>query len=159
MVHFTCKSDPRGVTILEIMLALLILGGCVAILGEISRNAFRNAKESVDLTQAELLAESILSRVRIGIIDMEAVQDSPVTDFSSSSLVNDDILDSNVVSDGQTNWLYSLEIVDIDDYGLVELAVTVRQNLSEENKPISCRLVRWFALEPKEESEASASSP
>jgi hypothetical protein len=48
-------------------------------------------------------------------------------------------------------WLYTLEITEIDEYGLVELAVTVRQNLPEEHRPIVCRLVRWSALEPEAE--------
>lgn len=144
----------RGVTILEIMLSLLILGGCVAAIGELARNAFRNARESKNLTQAELLAESILAKVRLGIIEMESAFDVPVTNMSSR---NDELVDSNVVSAGGVGdvlWLYTLEVTDIDD-NLVELAVTVRQNLSEENSPVACRLVRWLALEPEDDETAT----
>lgn len=155
MRNIVRKYLSGGMTILEIIVALFILGGCVAALGELSRNAFRNAKESRDMVQAELLAESILAKVRIGIIDMESAFDVPVSNLSTR---NDEIADTNVISSGGTGnvlWLYSLEVNDIDDYGLVELAVTVRQNLPEESRPAVCRLVRWQALEPEEEDETT----
>ncbi len=142
---------PRpAVTLLEIILSLAILGGCVAALGELTRAALRNARESKDMTQAELLAESILAKVRIGIIEMESVIDEPLTDRLAQ---NDVISDTNALAEGggEALWVYSLEVTDIDDYGLVELAVTVRRNLPEEFRPVACRLVRWMALEPEEE--------
>jgi type II secretory pathway pseudopilin PulG len=141
----------KGMTILEVLLALLILGGSIAVLGELSRSALRNAKASKDMTQAELLAESILAKVRIGIIEMEPATDVPVTNLAN---LNDTVSDTNAVSEGNVSnvlWLYTIEITEIDEYGLIELAVTVRQNLPEEFRPIVCRLVRWLALEPETE--------
>jgi Tfp pilus assembly protein PilV len=146
----------RGITILEVLLSLLILGGAVAILGEFSRNAFRNAKTSRDMTQAELLAESILAKVRLGIIEMESATDVPIT--NAANLNNDTIADTNAISEGSLSdvlWLYTLEVTDLDDYGLVSLSVTVRQNLPEEQQPVTCCLVRWFALEPETEETES----
>lgn len=145
----------HGTTILEVLLALLILGGAIAVLGEFSRNSFRNAKIAQDMTQAELLAESILAKVRIGIIEMESAFDVPITNISNR---NDTISDTNAVTEGSLSdilWLYTLEITNLDDDGLVELAVTVRQNLPEEQQPAACRLVRWFAVEPETEETAS----
>ncbi|MDR3198548.1 MAG: type II secretion system GspH family protein [Planctomycetaceae bacterium] len=144
----------RGTTILEVLLAILILGGAIAVLGEFSRNSFRNAKEARDMTQAELLAESILAKVRIGIIEMESVFDVPIT---NSSGLNDTISDTNAVAEGSLSeilWQYTLEITNLDDDGLIELAVTVRQNLPEEQQPAVCRLVRWFVIEPETEETA-----
>jgi type II secretory pathway pseudopilin PulG len=144
-----------GTTILEVLLALLILGGAIAILGELSRNSFRNARDAQNMTQAELLAESILAKVRIGIIEMESAFDVPVTNAVNG---NDTIADTNAVTEGSLSgilWLYTLEITNLDDDGLVELAVTVRQNLPEEQQPVTCRLVRWFAIEPETEETDS----
>jgi type II secretory pathway pseudopilin PulG len=140
-----------GTTILEVLLAILILGGAIAVLGEFSRNSFRNAKTARDMTQAELLAESILAKVRIGIIEMESAFDVPIT---NSANLNDTISDTNAVTEGSLSeilWHYTLEITNLDDDGLTELAVTVRQNLPEEQQPVTCRLVRWFAVEPETE--------
>ena len=137
-------------TLLEIILSLALLGGTVAIIGELARSSFQNARLARDLVQAELMAESILAKVRLGIIELESAFDVPVSIHVNQS---DTIMDTHAISDGNTNavlWFYSLEVSDIDDY-LVEVAVTVHQNMAEERRPAVCRLVRWLALEPKEE--------
>ena len=147
------SNSIRGITIIEIMLALVILGGCLAILGERSRNGLSSARAARDLTQAELLCESVLAKVRLEIIKMEPVFDVPI---SNSQSLTDEVLDTHaadVNDSGGSLWVYSLEINEIDEYGLVELAVTVRQNLPDERRPIACRLVRWMALEPDKDDE------
>ena len=139
---------------MEVILSLALLGGAVAVVGELARSSFQNARMARDLVQAELLAESILAKVRLGIIEMESAFDIPVSTYINRS---DMIMDTHAVSAGNANevlWLYSLEVSDIDDY-LVEIAVTVRQNTAEERRPAVCRLVRWLALEPEEETESS----
>jgi len=69
----------------------------------------------------------------------------------------------DIVADTHADlWLYSLEVVEIDvlydvddnEIGyLVEIAATVRRNLPEERRPVACRLVRWFAMDPEVEEE------
>ena len=149
------QSKPVGFTILEIMLALLILGGAMAALGQLSRNALRHARDSKEMTQAEFLAESILAKVRLEIIERESAYQVPITNLSS---LTDMVVDTNAVSStggGEPLWIYDLDVTDIDDYGLQEIAVTVRQNLPEESRPLACRLVRWFAVEPEEDEEST----
>lgn len=140
---------------LEVMLSLVIFGGCIAVIGEISRSAFRNAREARDSVQAELLAESILSKVLLGIIEQEPAADVPVSMLTARS---DEIADTHAVSEGNVSdilWFYSLEITDIDD-NLIEIAVTVRQNVLSAQQPVVCRLVRWTAVEPESESETGS---
>ena len=150
-------------TLLEAILSLAILGGTVVVIGEMARRSFQEAREARDLVQAELLAESILAKVRLGIIEMESVFDIPVGLATTSQL--DIVMDTHAVSPGNVAdvlWLYSLEVVDIDivydlddnEIGyLVELAITVRRNLPEARHPVVFRLVRWVALEPVTEEE------
>jgi len=123
----------------EVILSLAILGGSVVVIGEVARSAFQEARTARDTVQAELLAESILAKVRIGIIEMEPVFDMQVGLQTTNQL--DIVQDTHAVSGGNVAdalWLYSLEIVDIDivydaddnEIGyLVEVAVTVRRNL------------------------------
>ena len=163
---FTYQSKVTGMTLLEIILSLAILGGTVVVIGEVARSSFQNARMARDTVQAELLAESILAKVRLGIIELEPVFDMPVGLQTTNSL--DIVQDSHAVSEGNLGdvlWLYSLEVVDIDivydadgnEIGsLVEVAVTVRRNLPEERRPVVCRLVRWFAIEPEVEEEAES---
>ena len=138
-----------GMTLLEVILALALLGGAVVVVGEMARSSFQNARLARDMVQAELLAESILAKVRLGIIEMEPAFEVPVGLMSTNP--SDVVTDTHAVSPGSTSdvlWLYSLDVVDIDDY-LVEIAVTVRRNLPDVRRPVVCRLVRWLALEPE----------
>ena len=141
-------------TLLEVILSIAILGGTVTVIGEISRSAFQDARMARDIVQAELLAESILAKVRLGIIEMEPVFDNPVG-LSTTNNQADFVEDTHAVSTNISSeplWFYSLEVVDVEDF-LVEIAVTVRQNLPEARRPVVCRLVRWVALEPEPEEE------
>jgi hypothetical protein len=144
-------------TLLEVILSFVIFGGTVAIVGEMARTAFQNAKMARDLIQAELLAESILAKLRLGIIEMETVIDAPVISGTYGNRT-DIIEDTHAVAQGDTSvvlWNYSIEILDVpelSDY-LVKVSVEVRQNVPEGRRAVTCRLVRWLALEPVVEEE------
>ena len=148
--RITSQNRAAGMTLLEVLLSLVILGGSVAVISEWARSSFQNARMARDMVQAELLAESILAKVQLGIITMEPAFDVPVSTFVNPS---DVIMDTHAIADGNANeilWFYSLEIVEIDDY-LIEIAVTVRQNVADERRSATCRLVRWLAFEPESE--------
>ena len=156
-----CQSNRMAMTLLEVMLSLAILGGSAAAVGELARTSFQNARTARDLVQAELLAESILAKIRLGIIEMEPAFEIPVGSGYTANQA-DIVSDTHAVSEGNINdvlWLYSIEIVNVqndfaDSFGdyLIEIAVTVRQN-GEMRRPVVCRLVRWIALEPEVEEE------
>ena len=142
-------------TLLEVILSLALLGGAVAVIGELARASFQNARIARDTVQAELLAESILAKIQIGFIEMTPVFDVPV-----GSDRTDIIMDTHAVSEESTStvlWFYSIEVNGVStpfevDF-LVEIAVTVRQNVPAGQQPVVCRLVRWLALEPPEPEE------
>jgi hypothetical protein len=145
-------------TLLEVILSLAFLGGSVAVIGELARASFQNAKIARDTVQAELLAESILAKIQIGFIEMTPVFNVPVGSDRA-----DVVMDTHAVFEGSTStvlWLYSIEVNEVPaSFGvdfLVEIAVTVRQNVPVGQRPVVCRLVRWFALEPEPEEEESA---
>jgi type II secretory pathway pseudopilin PulG len=158
---FHCRNT-EAMTLLEVILSLALLGGTVAVIGEVARNSFQNARIARDLIQAELLAESILAKIRLGIIEMEPVFDTPIGSSMSANRT-DFIEDTHAVVNGSTSnvlWRYSVEInpvesISIDTFAnyLVEIAVTVRQNVPEGQRAVVCRLVRWLALEPETEEE------
>ena len=146
------KQPPKGMTILEVLVSLAILGMTIAIIGELSRIAFHNAQMARDQVQADLLAQSIMAKIQIGIINMEPVFEMPVglPTFHPA----DEVFDTRARPDsaGVAPWVYSVDIVEIDDF-LIEIAVTVSQNPRERQRPVVCRLVRWHALEPEIEEE------
>ena len=148
-------KKTTAMTLLEIIISLAILGWTVAIIGELSRTSFRDARLAREFIQAKLLAESILAKVRLGIIEMETAIDVPVG--SAYNNMRDIVVDTHAVSEGNTSiilWYYSVEVTSVPDFDyLVEIAVTVRQNIPQEQRPVVCRLVRWLALEPEEEED------
>jgi hypothetical protein len=116
------------------------------------RLAFRNARESRDTTQAELLAESILAKVQLGIIEMETAVDVPITNQTE---YNDTIEDTAVITEGDANdvkWMYSIDVNNVDESeNLIEIGITVTQNPQQTNQPIRCYIVRWLVIESDEE--------
>lgn len=132
-------------TLLEIILALGVLAGALAIIANLSRLSTNSAVSARNTTEAQFLCESIMARLMSGIIEFESVFDEPVydpvhdfdgvgTSYSNYSTFGNDY-----------QWTYSIEINALDDYGLLEVIVTVEQNLPfSTREPVSCRLVRWM---------------
>lgn len=138
-ITFTPRSLSRstGFTLLEIILAIVILGVVVSILGEVGRGALRSARLARDTTQAELICESLMGMLRIGLIDLEDQTDVPL---------QNDYPDTNAMSvaRGEVLWNYSVEIYSVEESGMLEVAITVRQNKPEQDRPVACRMVRWM---------------
>jgi general secretion pathway protein I len=131
----------RAFTLIEVILALVILGGALAIFGEVMQLANSNAVDARAETQAQLLASSVMDEILAGVQD-----DSPV---SRQQLV---------VAD-ETGWLYSVEVGTSDIEGVYPLIVTVEQGLEAQFNPVKFRLVRWaptVAETSENEEEAAA---
>ena len=56
-----------GFSLLEVILAMAILAGAIAVLGEAGRLALRNAGYARDMAQAQLLCESKMAEIVTGI--------------------------------------------------------------------------------------------
>lgn len=134
---------------MEVILAIAILGGSVAVLGELTRAGLRNARDARELTQAQFLAESLMAQIRMGFRELETDYDRAIT--------SEDFVDTNAADQGYSSdaiWLYSIEASPIDDYGLYAVAVTVKRNLPNEPYPVTVRLLRWVVDPAVEVEEA-----
>lgn len=87
----TCKrveQPRRGFSLLELLLALAILGGSLAILSRIVETGTSAAIESRSLAQARLVCQSKLSEVLLNAasgIDPQTIMSVPVESFDSSA--------------------------------------------------------------------------
>ena len=124
-------------TLLEIILALAILAGSLAVMGEVMRLAVRNAESARQLTQAELLAESKLGEITAGITLADPVQDFPF--------------------ELQPDWTYTIAVDLTDDVGLVSVRITVAEAEATGRQPLEYMLVRWM-LDPNVEFSRSTES-
>lgn len=136
MVRAQRQSATRpAFTLLEVILALVILGAGLAIFGEVMQLANQNAVAARAETQAQLLATSLLDEILAGSID-----DSPA---NRQPLEVDD--------DGK--WVYSVSTGTATVDGVYPLVVEVEQDVEAKFNPVKFRLVRWLSSTP-EGSEA-----
>ena len=112
-------------TLFEVLLALAILVGAIAALGELLRSGLINAERARDLSRATLICEGKMAQIVAGVQLPE-----PVTGVA--------------VEDDQTGeWIYSVEVTDTASPYLLAVRVTVQRDVPEEKKPVTSTLVRW----------------
>lgn len=117
-------GSRRGLSLLEVILAIAILAGCIAAIGELVSLGSRQAEESRDLTKAQLLCESKIAEIAAGVAPPEAASMAPF--------------------EHDTSWLYSVVVNSLDDQSLLSVEVTVQQAEFVGDKPLTCTLTCWM---------------
>lgn len=113
-----------GFTLLEVILALAILAGSIAVLAEATRMGNRNARTAAALAQAQLIASSRLAEICAGLVAAAAVEAAPI--------------------ETDPGWLYSVEVEPLDVEGLLAVKVTVVEDLPEASHPARVALTCWI---------------
>jgi general secretion pathway protein I len=121
--------NRRGFSLLEVILALAILGGAVAVLGEAASLAMRNAEFTRDMARAQMLCEGKLSEVVGGIVQAQPVQRAVLAGAADAS---------------EPAWLYSIETASLSAEGLMSIRVTVTRDLPAAKRPVQFSLLRWI---------------
>ncbi len=121
------KRKRQGLSLLEVMLALAILGGALAAIGELMRIGARNAEIARDLTTAQMLCESTMAEIQLGFLPLQSAGPIQVTDVQY-----------------QQEWMYTVVIEPIDQEGLTSVWVQIEQNPAIFSRPVSFDLARWM---------------
>lgn len=150
---FHCRPQSRGgFSLLEILLALAILGGSLAVLSQIAETGTSAAREARDLSVARLLCQSKLSETLLDAtsgISPQTIIDAPLEAFDSGSL---------------TTFNYSVEVQPGQLDGLLNVRVTVTAVNPSGGSPLATyALTRWMidpllgleAAEAEAEAEAA----
>lgn len=135
------RTSGRGFTLLEVLLALAIIGFALAMVGELVRLGARCAAESEQLSRAHLLAESLLSEITAGVTTPASV--------------------NQVSSPTDPDFLYSVTIDRPDQQGLIAVTVVVESLEFDPNRRLTYRLTGWIVdpgLELPEDSSSSDSN-
>lgn len=130
------KSRP-GLSLMEVMLALAILGVSLAVLGELVRTGVRSAGAARDLSTAQIFCESKMAEIISGIELPETIMSVPLEEFPE--------------------WLYSIEVQQIDQQGLLDILVTVQKDIELDRQPIYFSLHRWM-IDPEYELALQAAA-
>src|SRR5437016_2247783 len=118
-------AHRRGLSLLEVILAIAILGGSLATIGQLIHIGARNAAQARDLTMAQLYAESQMNR------------------FASSIEIPDTVRDAKYDDGGM--YVYSVDKSMGDITGVMAVTVTVKQAPGTSIHPVSFALSRWIA--------------
>jgi len=118
------RAARSAFTLLEVLLALAILVGSLAVIGELGRRGLTDSRRAAALAVAQLHCESKLAEITAGIVTPAAVNGVPL--------------------ETDPEWLYSVTIDSTTDLELIAVRVTVSENLPPENNPAEFTLVRWM---------------
>lgn len=135
----------RGLSLMEVILAIAILGMSMAIIGELVRIGVRSARDARDLATAQFLCESRMSEIAAGIFPSESMQLTPFED--------------------NPDWLFSVESEPSQKDGLLSVRITVTADQPKQPYPVTFTLSRWmvdpageYSINSQESSTSGASS-
>ena len=135
------KREPRGISLLEVLLAMGILFGSLAVLSQLASIGMDHLNRAEITTTGTRLCQNKLGEVLAGIQPLETVDDQTI-------LENPD-------------WNYSIEIQSLEPLPLAEVRVRVARSSDTEHKATGHRghyeLVRWISR--GEETTAREGSP
>ena len=115
------QSRRRGLSLLEVILSIAILGTSMAIIGEVFYSGYRSAVKARNLSDATLLCDSVMAELAAGAIELENTSGASIP--------------------GIQGWDYSIETTDSDVSGLLLTTVAVRR---QGDNNISMSIVRML---------------
>jgi hypothetical protein len=118
---------------MEVILAIAILGGSLAVLGELVRIGARASRSARLLSSAQLLADSLAAEVTSGVTMPESTE-GVVQQFAGA------------------DWSYTIQVEQIEQQGLLGVWVTVQEMSAATERPTTYSLVRWM-IDPEVELE------
>jgi len=131
-------------SLLEVILALAILAGSLAALGEVMRMAGQAARLTESETQAQILAASVMDELASGARQLSAVSQSTLDSTSNPA------------------WVYSIALEDTGYQQMVAVRVSVEQQLDARLQPARFELLRWMPnpnyTAPTTDDESSSNS-
>ncbi len=131
----TRPHRSRGFSLLEVILALAILTGSIAVLGEAVRMGMRNARVARDSTKAQLLCESKMSELISGFTPAMPVSGAAFESINTGT---------ETAANDTDLWTYSIDTESLSEDGLIAVTVTVTQDLPADQRPVGFKLVRWM---------------
>lgn len=131
------RRPAAAFTILEVVIALAILAGSVAVLSEIMSVASRQASAAQAESTAQLLASSAMDEMLSGMTEL--------TNLSRQA----------IETDTATPWVCSVTLGDTTIDGILSIEVLVEQDLEKHFHPVKFRLLRWIPSDLAEEDEST----
>jgi type II secretion system protein I len=130
------RSRRNGLSLLEVILAIAILGSAMAVIGNLFFLGYRSALQSRNRSDANILVDAKMAELAAGVIPAESV--------GSQSIEENPL------------WSYSVDVRSSDQLGLLIATVTVQQTDEAAAVPVSLSIVRFVPdpdYDPAEDEE------
>ena len=113
----------KGLSLLEVILSIAILGGSLAAIGQLVRLGVRNAIDTQIRNDANLLADTKMAEISAGIIELESSSPQEIQE--------------------NPNWNYKVEMLESDQLSLLLVQLTVSQKDVDE-EPVEVIIHRFL---------------
>lgn len=111
------RQNRNGFSLLEVILAVAILGGSMVIIGHGFFNGYRSVRNARMIGMGNRFADSAMNELAAGAVDATSVSNQPIPN--------------------QPNWTYSMEIEDASVPGLLAATVIVENTEFQPNTRVS----------------------
>lgn len=149
------RSLRGAFSLLEVILALGILVGALAVIGELVRTGLRNAQMARDLSQAQMLCETRLAEIHAGAASAEPAGKSPIPDHpgwlasvereaSSVQSGSSGSSSGGASSSGSSGQSATGGQSFTGNVSLLKIRVTVEQDPAEQRNSVKFSLSQWM---------------
>ncbi|HUY93343.1 MAG TPA: type II secretion system protein [Pirellulales bacterium] len=139
------RREHRAFSLLELILALSILIGALAVIGELMRSGLRNAQMARDLSQAQLLCETKLAEIQAGAAAAEPASQTPVPNHPGWLVsVERETTSSQNASSSSTGQSGTSSQGFSGTVSLYKIRVTVEQDPQQQRNPVKFSLSQWM---------------
>ena len=118
------RGNRAGLSLLEVILSIAILGGAMVVIGHLFNLGYRSALQVRIRSDANLLCDSKMAELAAGVIPAKST--------------------GNQTIDGSPGWNYSIDIQPSLQPGLLTATVTVQRNAEIASNPTSMSIVRFL---------------
>lgn len=130
------RRNRNGLSLLEVLLSIAILGGAMVMIGQLYHLGYRSAIQARLRNDANIIADSKMAELAAGVLPLESAGNAAVEEFPG--------------------WSYSVNLENSLQMGL--FLVTVSVNFSDEtaNNPVGISIKRFIPdpdYEPEEAEE------
>ncbi|MEQ1904187.1 MAG: hypothetical protein ABL888_08395 [Pirellulaceae bacterium] len=133
-VRSTSRVSRHGLSLLEVVLAIAILGMSMVTIVQLLNIGYRGAMSSRARTEAALLCDSKMAELAAGVLSLESKSAAAVAE--------------------NPNWIYSVDVQPSSQLGLLVVTVTVKQ-ATNSLAPVSMSIVRFMPDPDYDPTEAT----
>ncbi|MEM7782472.1 MAG: hypothetical protein AAF623_03900 [Planctomycetota bacterium] len=126
------RAKRTGLSLLEVILSIAILGGSLTVIGHLYYLGYRSALQVRIRSEANILADSVMAQLAGGVIEPSSTSSMPI--------------------EGHPNWTYSVSIEPSLQPGLL-LAIVEVENQNEVNSVSTGVVLSRFLPDPNYEPE------